>query len=39
LDELVRNAKPIPFTEQIRLDRDEIYDIIERMRASFAGET
>ncbi len=36
LDELVRNAKPIPLTNEIRLDRSEVYDVIDRMRASFA---
>jgi hypothetical protein len=38
LDELVRNGKTIPLTNEIRLDRDDVYDIIDRMRASFVEE-
>jgi hypothetical protein len=38
LDELVRSAKSIPLTNEIRFDRDEVYDILDRMRASFADE-
>jgi hypothetical protein len=36
LDQLIQRAKPIPFTDEIRLDRDEVYDILDRMSASLA---
>ena len=31
LDDLVHNAKPVPLTDQVRVDRDEIFDIDERL--------
>jgi hypothetical protein len=34
LDELFRRAKPVPLTDQIRVERLEIYDVLDRMRAS-----
>jgi hypothetical protein len=34
LDELVRRAKPIPLTTQVRIDRIEIYELLDRIRAT-----
>ena len=28
LDDLVHNAKPVPLTDQVRVDKEEIYDIL-----------
>jgi hypothetical protein len=33
LDELVHNARPVPLTDQVRVDKDEVYAIVDRMRA------
>jgi hypothetical protein len=30
LDDLVHNAKAVPLTDQVRIDREEIYDILDR---------
>jgi len=27
LDDLVHNAKQVPLTDQVRIDREEIYDV------------
>src|SRR5918911_846741 len=32
LDDLVHNAKAVPLTDQVRIDREEIYDILDQMR-------
>ena len=34
LDHLVHNAKAVPLTDQVRVDREEIYDILDQMRAT-----
>ena len=33
LDDTVHNAKPVPLTDQVRVDKEEIYDILDQMRA------
>src|SRR5215471_6928937 len=38
LDDLVHNAKAVPLTDQVRIDRDEIYDILDQMRATIPDE-
>ena len=32
LDELIHGAKPIPLTTQVRIDRIEIYNLLDRLR-------
>ena len=32
LDDLVHNAKPVPLTDQVRVDKEEIYDILDQIR-------
>jgi hypothetical protein len=34
LDELIHNAKPVPLTTQVRLDRAQVYDVLDRLRAT-----
>jgi len=34
LDDLVHNAKSVPMTDQVRVDKEEIYDILDQMRAT-----
>src|SRR5579871_1580129 len=38
LDDLVHNAKTVPLTDQVRVDSDEIYEIIDQMRATIPEE-
>ena len=38
LDDLVHNAKPIRFTNQVRVDKQGIYDIIDQIRATVPEE-
>ena len=38
LDDLVHNAKPVPMTDQVRVDKEEIYDILDQMRATIPEE-
>ena len=36
--DLVHNAKAVPLTDQVRIDREEIYDILDQMRATIPEE-
>ena len=38
LDDLVHNAKAVPITDQVRINREEIYDILDQMRATIPEE-
>jgi F0F1-type ATP synthase membrane subunit b/b' len=38
LDDLVHNAKPVPFTDRVRVDKEEIYDILDQMRVTIPEE-
>ncbi len=38
LDDLVHNAKKIMLTDEVRVDREEIYDLLDQMRATLPGE-
>src|SRR5437667_178758 len=38
LDDIVHNAKAVPLTDQVRIDREEIYDILDQMRATIPEE-
>ena len=38
LDDLVHNAKQVPFSDQVRVDKEEIYDILDQMRATIPEE-
>jgi len=38
LDDLVHNAKTVPLSDQVRIDREEIYDILDQMRATIPEE-
>src|SRR5919202_1985371 len=38
IDDLVHNAKPVPLTDQVRVDREEIYDLLDQMRATIPEE-
>jgi hypothetical protein len=38
LDDLVHNAKTVPLTDQVRIDREEVYEILDQMRAAIPEE-
>src|SRR5215217_8051812 len=38
LDDLVHNAKRVPLTDEVRVDKEEIYDILDQMRATIPEE-
>ncbi|MGZ4481291.1 MAG: ATPase [Gaiellales bacterium] len=38
LDELVQSAKGVPMTDQVRIDREEIWEIIDQMRSTIPEE-
>ena len=38
LDDLVHNAKGVPLTDSVRVDKEEIYDILDQMRATIPEE-
>jgi hypothetical protein len=38
LDDMVHNAKPVPLTDQVRVKREEIYDLLDQMRATLPEE-
>lgn len=38
LDDLIHNAKPIPLSDNVRVDREEIYDLLDQMRATIPEE-
>ena len=38
LDELVRNAKHVPLTREVRVDKEKLSDLLEEMRATIPEE-
>ena len=38
LDDLLHNAKAIPLTDQVRVDREEVYDLLDQLRATLPEE-
>ena len=38
LDDVVHNARPVPLTDQVRVDREEVYDLLDQMRATIPEE-
>ena len=38
LNDLVHNAKPIPLTDQVRVDKEAIYDLLDQIRATIPEE-
>ena len=37
LDDLVHNAKPVPLTNEVRVDKDELYELLDQIRATIPG--
>src|SRR6478609_1056455 len=38
LDDVVHNARPVPLTDEVRVDKEEIYDLLDQMRATIPDE-
>ena len=38
LDDLIHNARSVPLTDSVMIDREEIYDILDQMRATIPEE-
>ena len=38
LDDLIHNAKAIPLTDQVRIDRETAYDLLDQLRATLPEE-
>ena len=38
LDDLIHNARHVPLGDQVRVDREEIYDLLDQMRAAIPEE-
>jgi hypothetical protein len=38
LDDLVHGASTFPMTDKVMIDRDEIYDLLDQMRATIPEE-
>ncbi len=38
LDELVQDAKAVPLSAQVRLDRDEVFELLDEIRATIPDE-
>jgi cell division septum initiation protein DivIVA len=38
LDDLVHNARAVPLTDQVRVDKEEIHDLLDEMRATISDE-
>ena len=38
LDDLLHNAKAVPLTSQVRVDREEVYAILDQLRATIPEE-
>ena len=38
LDDLIHNARAVPLTDQVRIDRDAIYDVLDQMRSTIPEE-
>jgi hypothetical protein len=34
LDDMMHNARPVPLTDQVRVDKEEVYDILDQLRAA-----
>jgi len=38
LDDLVHNARAVPLTDQVRIDREAVYEILDQMRSTLPEE-
>jgi cell division septum initiation protein DivIVA len=38
LDDLIHNARPVPLTDQVRIDREAIFELLDEMRSTIPEE-
>ena len=38
LDDLIHNARSVPLTDSVMIDREEIYDLLDQMRSTIPEE-
>ena len=38
LDDIIHNARSVPLTDSVMIDREEIYDILDQMRSTIPEE-
>ena len=38
LDDLVHNARAVPLTDQVRIDREAVYELLDQMRSTIPEE-
>ena len=38
MDDLIHNARAVPLTDQVRIDREAIYDLLDQMRSTIPEE-
>ncbi len=38
LDQIIREARPVPLTREVRVEKDAVYDVLDRMRAEVGPE-
>ena len=38
LDDLIHNARAVPLTDQVRIDREAIYELLDQMRSTIPEE-
>jgi hypothetical protein len=38
LDDLIHNAKVVPLTSQVRIEREEVYEILDQLRVAIPEE-
>src|SRR5664280_1803582 len=38
LDDIIHNARSVPLTDSVMIDREEIYDILDQMRSTIPAE-
>jgi hypothetical protein len=39
LDNVISKAKAVPLTNQVRVDREQVYDLLDQLRAAIAAVT
>ena len=38
LDDLIHNARTVPFSDKVAIDREEIYELLDQMRSTIPEE-
>jgi hypothetical protein len=38
IDDLMHSAKPVPLTDQVRVDREEVFDLLDQLRVAVTND-